>query len=109
MVRTKILAVALLVGCSAGLGETSLVPEETLVAYESCVVGHAKGLAGSPDLTENIVRSALRSCDSKRRALSDALVRAGVSSGELAAFLSTFEKRISHAASLAILEERDAH
>ena len=110
MIRTTLAAVALVSGCSIGLGETSTAAsKKEFLAYESCVVGHARSFAGSPDPTDNIVKNALASCASQRRALSEALVRAGVSSDGLAASLSAFDKQVFQASSRAIVEERAAH
>src|SRR5262245_30484078 len=113
MIRTILAAAALLTSCSAGSSETSgaapLAPREERQAYETCVVGHAKSFAGSPDRSEDIVRRALVSCAPERRVLREALIRAGVSSGELPASLNAFDKQVSQTASAAILEERAAH
>jgi hypothetical protein len=109
MVRTTLAAAVLLTSCGAGSGETPLAHKTQLLAYENCVVGHAKSFAGSPDSTENITRSALRSCASERHALSEALTRAGVSPAELAASLNAFDQQVSQTASSAIIEERAAH
>jgi hypothetical protein len=92
------------------LFETALAATKLQRAtYESCVVGHAKGFAGSPDSTENIVKSAVTACAPARRALSEGLMAAGVSLTKLTSALDALDQQVSQAAAAAILEERASH
>ncbi len=111
MLRTMIAALTLAV-ISSARGEPSEAPptaKPLLDAYEVCVVGHAKSLAGSPDSEEAIVRSAIRSCAAQQHALSEALRAAGVASDQMTMLVGKLDRQVGQAGSRAVVEERDAH
>lgn len=113
MSRMIFTTLAFILSCSFVCGEVlksaSATAKPLLDSYNGCVVGHAKALAGSPDSTEHIVKGAMGACAVEKRALSEALRVAGVSSDELAGFINKFDGQVFEAASQAVLEERDAH
>jgi hypothetical protein len=113
MSRMIIAACAFALAVSSAQGEASkVVPpaaKPLLDAYETCVTGNAKSLAGSPDSAEAIVKSAIGSCGAEQRALSEALRAAGLVSDELNRLLQTLDQQVTQAGSRALTAERDAH
>jgi len=111
MSRTIFATLALVLSSSFVCGQVLEVAsaKPLLDAYEGCVVGRAKSFAGSPDSPEHIVKGAMAACAGEKRAVSEAIGIAGVSSDGLADLLNKFDAQVFKAASQAVLEERDAH
>ena len=74
--------------------------------WEECANKQVKYLASSLDDAEFVVNAALASCDDKKRALSEALSREGLSAPVCKLFVNLFEQDIVRAARIAVLDAR---